>query len=779
MKNDFYGIDISIKNEHELDSFLISNLSFSLKKGETLSIYCKEDEEKQALLSILSNENKKYTGFFNCDGNICNFDNKNCLKFFEFQDWSNFENFDQNKRIIELIEKNIFKSNNIDILEEIKINNKLDKHLKMLKIYKYKRIELAYLKAINIIITNAIINLKRIIEQQKKPKITQEELIKNYNIFIHNHIKYLRDRINILIDKNIMIVRVYLKKYNNKKIIERNHGLSNKVKKISKKIIELNFVDYQLNKMINQITSSFLDDLDNSELKNMNFVNENIEIINSLLFKFSETYKMYENQLKTLKVNSYEYKRILIKKNYYLKFWKLIKKESKNLIHLSQNQMLEFVQELLLSYKNILLKNEKILNLEDIKNIKKINAYLDGFINEQLSSIFEKYKKNSRDEKINKKRKTKQLRKTKNEEQIFNVENIKIELQDILDEIDWEKKSAFYDLNEKINEISSSINSIFQKYKEQKILYNSLLNDFLIQKNSRIKKFKKISEDNLSKLKDANFANESLKFETIYKFVSYDNKNLEKLFSKNIDIKLNANSKFLEVFSITRYLILKKCKKINLNIFDLLSRISKVDLVTKKTILLLISLFSNKKIFVFYNLFSELNKEELFTFKKIYNDVTKNSQKGWIIFEDSLDKVLDISTKTSIIDKSKQIEYGATSVLFNNPIYNTTNEAFGFDKNNYKTTPNIFNNIIDFNEGYDDYKIEDNHYAYGNIDFLYQWTKIVPSNTKNTISNEIIENFKNQIQFKKIVKSKNISKEKLTNYSSFENREFLIIDVKK
>ena len=126
--------------------------------------------------------------------------------------------------------------------------------------------------AINIIITNAIINLKRIIEEQKKPKITQEELIKNYNIFIHNHIKYLRDRINILIDKNIMIVRVYLKKYNNKKIIERNRGLSNKVKKISKKIIELNFVDYQLNKMINQITSSFLDDLGNSELKNMNLL---------------------------------------------------------------------------------------------------------------------------------------------------------------------------------------------------------------------------------------------------------------------------------------------------------------------------------------------------------------------------------------------------------------------------------------------------------------------------------------------------------------------------
>ena len=51
MKNDFYGIDISIKNEHELDAFLISNLSFSLKKGETLSIYCKEDKEKHNLFN--------------------------------------------------------------------------------------------------------------------------------------------------------------------------------------------------------------------------------------------------------------------------------------------------------------------------------------------------------------------------------------------------------------------------------------------------------------------------------------------------------------------------------------------------------------------------------------------------------------------------------------------------------------------------------------------------------------------------------------------------------
>ncbi len=76
--------------------------------------------------------------------------------------------------------------------------------------------------------------------------------------------------------------------------------------------------------------------------------------------------------------------------------------------------------------------------------------------------------------------------------------------------------------------------------------------------------------------------------------------------------------------------------------------------------------------------------------------------------------------------------------------------------------------------------MKDGHIIYGNINQIYDWSKVIPNKTEMTISTEELNNLKNKIAFDEIsnTKQKDYSTTNESNDSSiFNSQEFLIIDV--
>ena len=317
-------------------------------------------------------------------------------------------------------------------------------------------------------------------------------------------------------------------------------------------------------------------------------------------------------------------------------------------------------------------------------------------------------------------------------------------------------------------------------YENRKKFYNKLIFDFIDFKNAISQNIYFETSSKQRKFKDHNFFNEASKFETIYKFVANDSKILENLFFKN-KTKISRYTQDNEIIVISRYSIFKSSKNIDISIFDYLKRSGKIDNILKNVFFLIIVLLDGKKITIYENLFSNLNYNDSLAFLKIYNILTMNSNKKWILIESNILHAKDAADEISIIDKSKQIEFGKTANIFENPIYDVSLEAFGLKPTGFRPTPDSFNKFIDYHYGYDYYESNDKHVIYGNVNQIYDWSKVIPNKTEMTISTEELNNLKNKISFDEISNTKqrdySIANESNDNSTIFNSQEFLIIDV--
>lgn len=772
---DLKAIHITLKNSLSND-LLISNLNFVLDINESFGFYFKENKSKEAFISLFQEKNKKFSGMFFWNNNIYS------KSFFDITEKtsiytnSSFDTSSKEQRAIEIIERKIYESLKNDILNVIKNNNKNEKHIKILKILKYKNIEIDYIKRINDKVENSIYQINKLLSKlnQAIKNRNKQYVINIYNELIKCHSIYLKNRIELLIKKNISIIDLYLLNYNNE-----NFYFSKKNIYKSKILLELlnkiNNPDEDLQNFKQKFQLLLKNETKNKNYNINKYQNEknNKKIIKKIFLDLNYKFNIYKSKIKEFRNDNKEYSiyneriknNITFKKIFYKK-----RKEIKKIINLNESFIYKKSFDL---YKNVLMNLEEYLNDKSEKNkikkivIDEINLFINN-LHEQEIKTNQKNENHFIDEKFDNK---------KTEDIFINIEDLKSKSQDLIDEIDWEKKKIFINTNEKLKDISAIENTKNEKYLTNKNIYNNLVNTFLEIKN---KFLENENDENIKKsLESSIFINESLKLEIIYKFISQDSKTIENLFLKNININILKNKDTYETFIISRYITLKTCLKFEISIFDLLTRNKKIDALLKNTIILILAHLDKKEIIIFDNFFSDINKNIINKISLIYNKITKNSNKVWILLENRLDKIYKFTKKSFIIDKSRQIEFGLTTSLIENPIYSATIESVGYDVSNFKerSTPQIFNKIIDYNKNYDYYEYENSHYIYGNLDMLYNWTNIVPEQSKYTLNLDNLKRFKNKVQFDN--SQKKVKKTYFKNVDLLESKEFLIIDVKK
>ena len=794
-KNVLEIINVTLNKGKKEDSFLISNLNFSLMDSKTHTVYFKNSVEKRAFISLFTNDNISYSGLIKINGKIHNPLNSSLSDSFSFHDLNIFNNANPKTRVIEIIEKEVLKNQYDIITKIIETNNKYDKNIKMLKISGYKRIELSYYRALNILIKKAINHIEKLTNQLKSSQRNVDELIIIYDDFILSHVKYLKNRINLLIDRNIMLIELYKKKFTEKIDEKRNISIQKKAKQLIEKTNIFETYDKSLEKIKKQTSSFVFDEKSENIKKNIARVFAK-NVFDSIIFEFEYKYKYYSNEIKKIenkKKTAIDFLNLFSKKILTFEFLKIFKKNMIGLSSLSKENIELFYREFERKYLEyvMFLEKENIFNNEEIKNVRKLKRmiinYVKKDVKKELKLIMNKYNnllnQSTNQDNTGTHNTTYQkgyIDKNDRNEIKSNIESIKIEYQDLWDEIDWENKLAFYQMNDNLNVINQSIEDEKKIYENRKKFYNKLIFDFIDFKNAISQNIYFETSSKQRKFKDHNFFNEASKFETIYKFVANDSKILENLFFKN-KTKISRYTQDNEIIVISRYSIFKSSKNIDISIFDYLKRSGKIDNILKNVFFLIIGLLDGKKITIYENLFSNLNYNDSLEFLKIYNILTMNSNKKWILIESNILHAKDAADEISIIDKSKQIEFGKTANIFENPIYDVSLEAFGLKPTGFRPTPDSFNKFIDYHYGYDYYEINDKHVIYGNVNQIYDWSKVIPNKTEMTISTEELNNLKNKISFDEISNTKqrdySIANESNDNSTIFNSREFLIIDV--
>lgn len=786
--------NIIIKRDYKDNNFLISNLSFKLEESKTKAFYFKSKLEKKAFISLFTNSNIIYSGLFKINDVLCTPLNVRLIENAAFHKMNLFDDVDPKTRVIEVIEKEVIKYKLKSVTDKINENNQHDKNIKLLKIYKYRKIQLSYFKTINILIKKSINHIEWLINEIQNHNIDNQRFLDIYKDFFYSHINYLKNRVNLVIDWNIKAIDLYYQKFdkdikNNDKKID----LQKKIKDLLKRIENFESYDKSLIKLKKQI-HKHLYTFKNEVPKNNNFkkINFNKLIVSYILMELDYKDEIYKEKIKSIKKNNdnqNEYVSAYLRRTITNKFSDVIKKNSLKIINFNEKIIESFLEDYSKKYSEIIRYFEKDED-DNIKNASflKMKKIIGDFIDKELAIIINKYA-TYQDITLSETQPQKLVFKSEIES---NIHSIRIEFQNLLDEIEWENESVFFQLNDDIKELINLIDSESTKCTENQNKYNELVSYFndlknqIKQQNNYVIEFVNHSENpnDLDKksLNDEIFEEEISKFETIYKFIFNDTEILKTLFTKpKITISKTLKNREI-IFVISRYIILKKCKDIKISIFQLLRRIGKIDDVLKNTFFLILGLFDDKKITIYDNLFSNLSFNNSKIFSNIYKEVVSNSKKSWILIESNILNCLDAIDNISIIDKSKQIEYGETELIFKKPIYDVTREAFGMGTTGERPTPESFAKNIDYDLGYDQYEIRQGHYIYGNINKIYEWTKIIPQESTQTISNKEINDLKNKIDFERISK-KTRKQTKTQNVKNKENderinsEEYLIIDV--
>lgn len=774
------GSNISINIPAD-NHFLLSNFWFSLDAKDSLGIFCNNKEEKQTLLSLFReyNSNLEFHGLLDLNNKIINISRKGISKYVGLYDLKMFDNSKiSQSRTIQEIENMVIRSNFNYLSNIIQINNNLDKYLRMQKIYKSQKVYHWYLKVVLSLIKESYKKIEKLDKEINNKKITKDDLIKINNKFINTHISYIRERIYVFIDRNSMLTDLYTKEYNNKLIFTKNESLSLRIEQIIKKLKLYEGFDKSLFKIRKDLQKIFFGP-SNKE----NNSNEEKDVISSFIDEMNCKLRVYNKKIEKFDKTSNEYWIFFKRKNVCKRIIKLIKKECKNMHFNDKKTAIDFYHELVKQYK-ISIVNETSSNFNGIE-IKKMKKYLSDFVEGEIQNIIRKYKNF-----IIKEHENEMLKNENNETKRTKVEldniikMIKIEVQDILDEIEWEKKTIYMELSKTTDKIAKEINELYEEYENLKKSYKKIISKFLESKNLAIQQSNKIFEDELETLSDEFFETESSKFESIYKFVSSDLKVLEKMLSKTIYIKDRYGK---ELIVLSRYMILKLAKLVNISIFDLLKRVGKLDDVSKRVALIFISYFDNKDVVVFDNLITSLDKpQDIEKFSFTFQKIIEQSDKPWILFEDDLSKSKDVVNKISIVDNTKIIEYGFKDEIISNPVYDTTLRFIGKKTTGERRTPQEYKSIIDFDVKYDDYKINDRHFVYGNIESISSWIDTTPQMTWKTVSIGSFNNFVNRKKFEKIqmrTKEKTntipIKLKKTQEMHLVDSEEFLIIDVKE
>ena len=777
-------VNLTINNEDNKadNDFLLSDINFSLNEGQTLSMYFNKKEEQESFLDIF-NGNRKFYGFFNLNNCICNYQNKFLNKNATLFKSNIFEHSDESKSIFQIIEPVIQKNQSKKISKKIYSNNKLDKHLKIYKILNFKKIDYSYLKSVNIILNKAINNIDELITKFKNSNFQPI-----YDEFAKMHFDYLQTRVKMLIDKHIAAIDLYFENYKEYFFFRNNEELNNKINEAFKlfenlkKIYGPSSINFLI-KIKNEIERSYFVTQDYKEkrftitkhIDNRKIFNKSI--VDSFILNLQNKRQIYEKRLKVIVKGTQNYQKFAKRKDVCDEFIRILKAEKNNFEYLSQKESLDFFNDLNMQYK-LFLNDKDFSNGITSENILQANKnnWL-RLIKSEIQSILKKYIDVSSETKVNIETLESEIKDENKYDEFASfkknnkIKKLEINLKDILDEINWEKKRIFLNLKEKLNIIMPKIFEEAKKYRLLKKIYNKKVSIFLDKKKQIAEKNKKYDLK-----EEKSYTKKIFNYEKIYNFLSPDIAIIDKMFVKNVLVKKNVYS--FEINSISKYLFLKEANLMKINIFELFKKQKRVSEVLKKKILLILSAIDDKKLIVLDEFMSNIESDDYDELKKSYLNITRTTNKFWILTCSNLKKYKDVSTEISIIDNSKQIEYGIANVICKKPLYDVTFKALNKKPISNRNTPKFFGSIIDFDNNNDYYVLDNERIVFGNIEQIYEWSKLIPKESILTISKEQIENFQNKLTFEKI-RLDNMKKKKTSkSIQTFRSKEILIVDVK-
>ena len=769
------------KNE---SAVLMYNLSFKSKQNShTVFVFPKESLTKKAMINIFKGKDQNYSGFFEYNNQIYFPNSKNNInKIISLIDLEDFYSHKyQNKnlffRIQSRLSKKINNNNFINFAKDFYLNFEDNKNQALFDI---KKIDLENNRNVNNemekmieIIDNSLNKLNLKINKLRSIK-TQKESLELIKAFYLKYQTYLDRRVQLLYHKNDSIIQ-YLSKVSRSSNYVNDLDLTNKINTLNK---EINFKKISVkeeNKLNLERISNQL-----NEVKNKNLI---ILRIKQNDFKFFvKKNKFYIDDASKNSINTTKHLYKLCTNLFFINF---IKKHSKKILYLNNEQIESLINEIDAQYNLVLFEvNSFIKNYKNINNKKAMEQWISTIfkldINYFISLSASNYNQINESHKTTINDGAANLDLT-SENKLFwnnNIEWKKIQFQNLQDEYNWVKSNNMFSLNKKIVQLNLEAHKNVSIYKNLKIKIDQKLTEFIRIRNYIIER--------LSDPNDQSDWNDTHKFFNLINQEYFSIFNFLKNRSSEIENFLKNHSTELRRIDYKSFLIQSKIfNLVNLcgldgTILDKsLNQLSNLELAK---FFLAESILSDKPIIVANNLLHYLSSDERDIFINLYKKIQKIFPRIWIHLVNFYPEISMLNNSyVNVMKDGLNIEFGNIEDVIKNPFYQisadllTGNEAGKNDKSESKHDYLIHFNNDNKNFLYDYYKLNNNHCVYASIEEIYQKTQKIPATCKWTFNPLKIEEFKNHLMQQASYKdqSKNVDK-----ILEFQEQEGIIIDVR-
>ena len=769
------------KNE---SAVLIYNLSFKSKQNShTVFVFPKESLTKRAMINIFKGKDQNYSGFFEYNNQIYFPNSKNNInKIISLIDLEDFYNHKyQNKNLFFWIQNRLWKKINnnsfINFTKDFYLNFEDNKNQALFDI---KKIDLDNNRNVNnemekmIEIIDDFLNKLNLKINKLRSIKTQKESLDLIKSFYAKYQAYLDKRVQLLYQKNDAIIQ-YLSKVSRSSNYVNDLDLTSKINTLNK---EINFKKISAKEQ-NQIN---LERISNelNEVKNKNLMILKIKQNDFKFFVKKNKFYIDDTSKNNLNATKHLYK--LCTNLFFINF---IKKHSKKILYLNNEQIESLINEIDAQYNLVLFEvNSFIKNSKNINNKKAMEQWISTIFKLDINyftslsasnynQINESHKKTTDEDMDN-------LDLT-SENKLFwnnNIEWKKIQFQNLQDEYNWIKSNNMFSLNKKIVQLNLEAHKNVSIYKNLKIKIDQKLTDFIRIRNYIIERLSDQNDQNDWTNAHKFFNSINQEYFTIFNFLKKRSFEIEN-FLKNHSAELRRTDYKSFLIQSKIFNLINLCGLDGSVLDKSLNQLSNLELAK---LFLAESILSEKPIIVANNLFHYLASEERDVFINLYKKIQKIFPRIWVHLVNSYPEISMLNNSyVNIMKDGLNIEFGNIEDVIKNPFYQiTANLLVGNETDKIEESQSKYDYLIHFNNGnknflYDYYKLNNNHCVYASLEEIYQKNQKIPTTCKWTFNPLKIEEFKNHLMQQVSHKDQNNSIDKIL---EFQEQEGIIIDVR-
>lgn len=752
--------------------YSLYSIFFKIKPKEKVSFFFCDAKEKEVFINILSGKDVDYSGFFEYKDKIFFSNSKNNIsEIIDFNDVNYFLSqqlqfkslsFFQNKNLFKVF----FDKNN----HLVKKHNDNINFYKNLFLYNFKKNELESNRTLYNQIEEVLKSINIHIDKIK----TEDSYASKLNLFddiYYIYESYLKNRISLLYFRNQKLIQYFLKKIENNK--KNNKNSSFYLKKSNFFKLWNDFLDVSKFRWSDYLKKVKIA----KNIKHKNLIKLKTKQNEFILFQQKYKKHLLISNLSDRQKFKYAYKYSVNK--FCTQF---IKKNIESFYYLDNEQMEQLISEIRL---------QSSLLLVDIDFFQKDNNLKFNFLRKHFTEIQRKLNANFKID-VNyyqtfsennyknifikeTKYKTKTFRFKEKTNSIANQKLTEIEKQNFHDELKWLETNFISLLNEELNKLNNDVKIQLEQHNYLKKEFQQKVTELLSLFDEIIKEIKFKKQDSLlnqhkNLLKHTNF------FDYLNNSYLKMHKNLQNDF-KQMNVFLNKKIKLIQrkkyLLFLYKYHIYEISNLCDLDFFDLYKNVAELPNFKKVLLLIIKFLLSDKPVSVININFNLFSNEEKQNFLNIYKNIVDSTSKFWIQLSDNFKDLKMQSDWLNVIKNAKNIEFGKINELSTQPFYDYTCQLL-----NHSNIKNICKHMLVESENItyknDFYKLDNNHYIYGDLKEIYNKVKKIPHKSSLTFMPFKIEEFKSNVSFI----TENSRNKKTKKIDDFTNQqESIIIDV--